>query len=300
VSTPDHSARSVGVAIAGAGRVGTALGRLLSERGTPVTALWSRNEARARSAAAFISASTHVVPLEELHRYAARVLIAVPDDAIEVVAERIAAGAEGLEAALHTSGILEGSALRVLTERGVSCGSIHPLQTVPSPERGVALLPGSLFAVEGSNAALEWAEEVVRRLNGTLLRLPPQAKPLYHAAATLAGNGVIALLSAAERTLARAGFSKPAARMLLHPLMEASLRNAVTLGPAAALTGPVERGDRGTVVRHWQALAGCEDDVRELYRAAALALFAVAESKHGWSSDGNWVANLLKDPERLP
>lgn len=300
MSEPDLSLRAVAAAVAGAGRVGTALGRLLADRGTPVTALWSRNEAKARTSAAFISASTQVASLEELPRHAAHLLIAVPDDAIGIVSQRIAVGADGTEIALHTSGILDERALGPLLEKGASCGSIHPLQTVPSPERGVELLPGSLFAVEGATAAVKWAEEVVRGLDGKILRLRPQAKPLYHAAATLAGNGVIALVAATERILARGGFTEAEARSLLQPLMQASLSNAVSLGPSAALTGPVERGDRGTVGQHWQALAGCEGDVRELYRATALVLFSVAGSRHGESKEWNWVLNLLKDSERLP
>jgi predicted short-subunit dehydrogenase-like oxidoreductase (DUF2520 family) len=300
MSEPDLSLRDVAVAVAGAGRVGTALGRLLADRGMPVTALWSRNEAKARAAAAFISPSTQVTSLEELPRYATHLLIAVSDDATETVSKRVAAGADGTEIALHTSGILDWRALGPLFEKGASCGSIHPLQTVPSPERGVELLPGSLFAVEGASAAVKWAEEIARRLDGKILLLRPQAKPLYHAAATLAGNGVIALVAAAERILSRGGFTEAEARSLLQPLMHASLSNAVSLGPPAALTGPVARGDLGTLGQHLQALAGCEGDVRELYRAIAFVLFSVAGSRRGESKEWNWAVNLSRDSERLP
>jgi predicted short-subunit dehydrogenase-like oxidoreductase (DUF2520 family) len=121
------------------------------------------------------------------------------------------------------------------------------------------------------------AERAVRLLNGKLLRPAPQAKAFYHAAATLAGNGMTALVAAAEKILARGGFFRTEARTLLQPLMEASLRNTASMGPPAALTGPVARGDRGMVAQHSRVLAGCEDEVRELYRAIALVLISVAE-----------------------
>ena len=236
----------------------------------------------------------------ELPRHAALVLIAVPDDAVGSVAQQLAENCGRLETALHTSGVLDGRVLEPLAEKGAACGSIHPLQTVPSPERGVELLPGSLFAVEGADAAVALAERMVRLLNGKVLRLPSESKPLYHAAASLAGNGVIALVSAAERILARCGISGAEARSLLQPLMEASLRNALSLGPAAALTGPVARGDRGTVAKHWAALAGCTDDVRGLYRAVAVALLSVAEGPTGESKAENWVGDLLRNSGRQP
>lgn len=288
------------MAIAGAGRAGTALGRLLSERGMPVPAVWSRNEAKARSAAAFISPLTRAASLEELPRHAALVLIAVPDDAVRSVAQQLAKNCEGLEIAMHTSGVLDGRVLAPLAEKGAACGSIHPLQTVPSPERGVELLPGSLFAVEGADAAVALAERMVRLLHGRILRLRPESKPLYHAAATLSGNGVMALVWAAEQMLARCGISGAEARSLVQPLMEASLRNAFSLGPAAALTGPVARGDRGTVAKHWAALADCAVELRGLYRAIAVALHSVAGTPDREGKAENWVAALLKNSGRQP
>jgi predicted short-subunit dehydrogenase-like oxidoreductase (DUF2520 family) len=227
-------------------------------------------------------------------------LITVPDDAVGTVAKRVAGGGEGLEIAMHTSGVLDRRALDALAQKGVSCGSIHPLQTVPSRERGVEVLPGSLFAIEGDDVALRWAERAVRLLNGKLLRLAPQAKPFYHAAATLAGNGVTALVAAAEKILARGGFFETEARTLLQPLMEASLRNTASMGPPSALTGPVARGDRGTVAQHWRVLAECEDEVRELYRAVALVLISVAEGAHGERKERHWIADMLKDAGRQP
>lgn len=288
------------MAIAGAGRVGTAFGRLLSDRGIPVTAVWSRNDAKARSAAAFISPSTRAASLAELPRHAALVLIAVPDDAVGSVAQQLAENCGGLETALHTSGVLDGRVLEPLAERGVACGSIHPLQTVPSPERGVELLPRSLFAVEGPDAAVARAEQLVQLLNGRILRLRPESKPLYHAAATLSGNGVTALVWAAEQMLARCGISGAEARSLVRPLMEASLRNALSLGPAAALTGPVARGDRGTVTKHWAALAECAVELRGLYRAIAAALHSVRGIPDLEGEAEDWVAALLKNSGRQP
>ncbi len=265
------------IAIAGAGRVAQALGRLLRERGENVAAVASRNPAHAREAAAFIGGAV-AMGYAELPGRAARIVVAVPDDALEAVAALLAPAMCG-GTAVHTSGARGPEALAELSRRGVSCAAMHPLQTICSPRQGVADLPGAAFLISGDGPAREWAESMAALAGGRCLSLPDSAKPLYHAAAVMASNYVTGLIGAAAALLRAAGVTEPEALEALGPLVRASAANAVALGPAAALTGPIERGDAATVALHWRALAGAEPAVRELYRAAGRHVLALARRK---------------------
>jgi predicted short-subunit dehydrogenase-like oxidoreductase (DUF2520 family) len=256
------------IAIAGGGRLGQALGRLLRQSGEPVAAVACRDQNHARAAAAFIGDGVAALSYAELPRLASRILIAVPDDAVtEVAGILAAAGMEGI--ALHTSGTLGLASLAPLSRRGVACGSLHPLQSVPDPALGLAALPGAWFAVSGDGPAAEWARRIVHLLGGHTFELSEENRPLYHAGAVMACNFFAALLDAGLRLFGQAGLDREQALGALTPLVTAGVANALRLGPAQALTGPFARGDVETVRAHWAALAAAPEPVRELYRAAA-------------------------------
>lgn len=285
------------IALAGAGRVGQALGRLLVLGGAHVAAVWSRDGRRARRAAAFIGGAARATGAVDLPRCAARILIATSDQGIGWMARTLASsGARGC-VVLHTSGALDSSVLAPLAEQGASCGSLHPLQTVAAPRQGVRDLPGSAFAAEGDARAVAWAGEIVELVHGKLLRLAPGAKPLYHAAAVLASNAVTGLAAAAADLMRLAGVEQQEALDALRPLLCASAANAVSMGPAAALTGPAERGDWQTVERHWAALEAAPGAARALYRAATLQILALARTRHGPLDAYDRMERLLRRPE---
>ena len=258
----------------GAGRMAQALGRLLAEGGQPVAALSGRDPRRAAAAAAFIGVPA--VALEELPSLAARVLVAVSDDAIWSVAERLAKAGMREGVALHTSGVRGPEALAPLAAAGVSCGAIHPLQTVATPEQGVAALHGVAFGVTAGGAAERWAREIVGVARGVALPIPAERRAWYHAAAVMASNCLVGLVDAAVMLMKEAGLDQAVALGALAPLVEASWRNTLALGPCNALTGPIQRGDHQTIALHWKALAGAPEHVRELYRACARQLIALA------------------------
>jgi predicted short-subunit dehydrogenase-like oxidoreductase (DUF2520 family) len=267
------------VAIVGTGRVAQAFGRLLADAGAPPAALAGRSAARAQRAASFIGHEVRATTIREIPSLADRILIAVSDEAITSVATELAAG--GLEggAALHTSGAHGPQPLHALGSRGVSCGVLHPLQTIADPERGAAALRGASFGVGGDPAAVEWAEQLVAVAGGTPLRIRDSGFASYHAGAVMAGNAVIAAIDAAVALLGASGIDRPAALKALRPLCLTSAQNTFDLGPEAALTGPVQRGDAETIRRHAAALAGCPPYVADLYRASAYALLDIARRR---------------------
>lgn len=267
------------IGIAGTGRMAQALGRLLAERGEKVAAVGGRDEGRAAEAASFIGHGVQAVEIERLPGLARRILIAVSDEAIGEVSGRLAGAGMRGGIALHTCGARGPEALGVLADRGVACGVLHPLQTVASPSQGVAALPGSGFLVDGEGEARGWAVEIVALLNGRTIEIPADQRALYHAAAVLASNCLVALMSASAMVLARAGMSREQALQVLAPLARTSLENAISMGPALALTGPVRRGDLRTVQAHLDALQVLPPDAGDVYRVLGLEALALAESQ---------------------
>jgi predicted short-subunit dehydrogenase-like oxidoreductase (DUF2520 family) len=140
----------------------------------------------------------------------------------------------------------------------VEVGSLHPLQSLPSPEVGLHRLPGSWCAIEGPASV----ERLALSLGLRPFRVAPEQRARYHAAATIASNHLVAVLGQAVRVAASAGIPPEA----LLPLVRASVDNVDALGAPAALTGPVARGDADTVARHLDALPA---DERASYRASA-------------------------------
>jgi predicted short-subunit dehydrogenase-like oxidoreductase (DUF2520 family) len=273
-----------GLGLFGSGAVARVLGRALRERGVHVVALAARDSDRAARAAAFVGPGVAAVTTSALPGLVDAVVIAVSDEAITEVAAQLAAAGLHRGVALHTCGAAGIDALAPLSEAGVSCGVLHPLQTLPPGADSVTRLFGITFAVGGDAEAVRLAAELVARLDGRTLHVAPLGFAAYHAAAALAGNGIAALLDGAVTLMARAGVDAPHALDALGPLCRTSLENVLALGPVAALTGPVARGDARTIQTHAGALRDVPDDVARLYRATAARLVTMA-GRRGLSED---------------
>ncbi len=245
------------VAILGAGRMGQGLALALGEAGHRVT---------------LVSRSSHpVIPPLRLHsgpreaalRDASVVVLAVPDGAITSLAGGLAAegGIRPHHVVLHLSGLRDREALGPLAETGAALGSLHPLQTVSDPVTAAARFAGAYAGVEGDDRALAAAELLARSLRMVPVRIPAGAKPAYHAGAAFAANYTTALVAVAERLALSAGIPPDVARRLYLPLIRGAAAN-LEAGPAAALTGPVRRGDVETVAAH---LAALDPEDRKLY-----------------------------------
>ena len=266
------------MAIIGAGTVAQALGRCLHTHREPVIALASRTQASAERAAAFVGSSVQAVTCSAIPRLTNRVIIAVADEGIAPVAKALAA-AEMTGIVLHTSGASGLAPLAALREAGVACGVLHPLQTVVSPEHGASQFDGVAFGVAGDREAVDWAEAIVAILNGDVLRLSADNLPSYHAGAVMASNALIAAIDAALVLMRQAGVEPERALRAIGPLSRASVENTLRLGPQAALTGPVVRGDTATVAAHVAAVDRAPTSVAALYRATAQHLLSLAREQ---------------------
>ena len=205
-------------------------------------------------------------------------ILAVSDDAIRPLAEALArAGAvPANQVVLHLSGAQGQEALTALVSSRAALGSLHPLQTISEPERAAERLRGAWAAVEGMPGAVVAAEALARDLGLRPFRVSSNAKPIYHAGAVFASNYFVVVEAVAQRLLRHAGLSDADAWQALRPLVESTLENLSRQQPAAALTGPVARGDVATVRRNLESLT--RDDAL-LYRALGRAALELAQKR---------------------
>jgi predicted short-subunit dehydrogenase-like oxidoreductase (DUF2520 family) len=279
------------ISIVGAGRLGTTLARRLRGLGWSVGAVVTRSRKTSRAAVRRIGAGTPSGRLTREALVADLILVAVPDDELKSVASALARlGGEQCrgKVVLHASATLDRSVLAPLGRCGASTGSLHPMQTFTGREshRSGPNLNGITFAVEGDPKARRAALAIARSLGGVPVEIDSRDKPIYHAAAVLVCGSAFPLVELALRMLAQIGFTRRRAMQTLLPLSRQMLDNVERIGPRAAWTGPLSRGDYAIVARHAKALRSYPRDVREAY--AVLALLAVRVlSKHPATEIGN-------------
>ena len=265
------------IGIIGAGAVGTALGVALSRAGWPVHAVASRDPARRERFRGLVEGSRAFSEPTALVEEVELIIVAVPDDAVGAVAAGVRM--YGGQAMVHTSGVLGPEVLAPAMAAGTQIGSFHPLVAFADTERAVAALHGATVAVEGDDQLAALLAEMAEVLGAIPVRLAPGAKAAYHAAAVLAAGGFVALLDAIAELGRVAGLDEAGALAIYGRLIEQTLGNARALGIQAALTGPMVRGDRGTLEAHLAALREHAPGVLDLYVAAAEREIALAEAR---------------------
>ena len=254
--------------LVGPGRAGMSLGTALTRSGHEALGVLARSPDRASEAARQLDA--RVLAWDEALPPADLLVIAVRDDAIKDTATRLAPGGGEIRYAVHLSGLQPVAALDALASAGLEVGSFHPLQSLPNPVDGAGALAGSWVAVTAEDPELErFLEELARSFSAHPFVLADADKGLYHAAAAASSNYVVTALALAEGLFGLAGVPFAAAR----PLVEAVTDNAFRLGPLDALTGPIARGDVGTVRGQLAAVErlapGLAGDFRSFARATA-------------------------------
>jgi predicted short-subunit dehydrogenase-like oxidoreductase (DUF2520 family) len=253
------------IVILGVGRLGSALACLVSGCGYPVTAITAGH----RETAEAFSQITGIPAFCDNAEAATQgdiILVTVPDRILPAVVEELIAGKRLRpgQVLLHTSGVLTGEALAAARQFGTLVGSMHPLQSFADIETARKNLSGSAFAVDGDPEAIDAARCLAIDLGGRVLRVPPEERVLYHAAACIASNYLVALLSVAEKLLGRWTTGDKAALQALLPLVTGTLRNVAQQGTTAALTGPIVRGDVSTMAQHLNALP---EEFLDLYQS---------------------------------
>ncbi|MBC7187102.1 MAG: DUF2520 domain-containing protein [Calditrichaeota bacterium] len=252
------------VALVGAGRVGSSLAVALHKAGLRVTAIVDRDLAKARRCATLSAAITASSSVAALTRPTDFVFVAVPDDALpELVTPLSSCSAirPGTVVA-HTSGVLDSTVLAPLRSQGALVASAHPVMTFAGREDDWRLWDGVYITLEGDEEARQRLAALFRRVGGVPVEFPGPKNVLYHLACVFASNYVVALQASAQRLLAELGFDQVTSERMLAPLLAQTATNLAAEGPVRALTGPIARGDLGTVEKHLRALAEFPDLVQ--------------------------------------
>lgn len=293
-ATPAPELNRPTLAIIGLGRVGSVLGRALHEAGYHIATVSSRDPAKA----ARIAAAWQATPadLVSAARAADLTLLAVPDDAVSQLAADLATwGAwRSGQAVVHCSGALPASTLQPAASHGALIGGFHPLAAFASAE--MTLPRGIAFAVEADSPLRETLWAMAEAVGGRPLLIDARSKTLYHAAAVIASNYTVTLAAIATRLMQQLGAPGEQGLDAILPLLRTTLDNLERQGLPAALTGPLVRGDVGTIERHLHALDRAAPAIAEFYRCLAQGTLPLAQAR-GLSAE---AAGALRDALTLP
>jgi predicted short-subunit dehydrogenase-like oxidoreductase (DUF2520 family) len=313
------------VTIVGFGNWGTALALALHGAGVSIVEIVTRGEPRAQTAPNRKLVRALGARLTSLDRasFDADILwICTPDASIARVSAKIAskiqrmkrtAGTGSKTAAklrpttrivFHSSGALASSQLAAFKIGGASLAAVHPLMTFPRRDPAAVLrarspitaatfpLDGVPFAIQGEAIACRSARHLVRALHGLPFILQERDKPLYHAFGAFTSPLLVAMLTAATATGAAAGLNPREVRCLMRPIVERSVANFFNNGPEKSFSGPLARGDSGTVARHLAVLEK-HPSLIDIYRQ--LSLYALAALP---GTNKGQLRKLLSSPPR--
>jgi predicted short-subunit dehydrogenase-like oxidoreductase (DUF2520 family) len=255
------------VAVLGPGRVGTTLALALPVPAYEVVAVAGRGTAALDAFRARVPGAAALDAVAAA-RSADLVLVTVPDDAIAEVVRTVAAAGGVTQGSrwVHTAGGYGHEVLRPARLAGAAVAACHPAQSFPDPETALAALPGAAWAVTADEADLGWARVLVTDLHGSPVTVRAQDRTLYHAGLAIGANGTASIVTLARDLLLGAGVPDPVA--FLGPLVTTAASGAAARG-AAALTGPVRRGDVRTLDRHLAELSAVLPEAVEAYLALA-------------------------------
>lgn len=282
------------IAVIGLGRVGPVLSRALHAAGYAIVAVSSRDSRKAAMIAAAVGAAA-MSPRDAV-RAADLVLLTISDDALGLVARELAAAGAWQPGryVVHASGASPASVLSPAAAAGAQVGAFHPLAAIATPD--MSLPPGLAFGIEAELPLWDMLRDMALALDGQPLRLAPDDKTLYHAAAVIASNYTVTLAALATQLLERLGATPEHSLHALLPLMRTTLDNLERQGLPDALTGPLIRGDVGTVQRHLRALDQAAPNVAALYRCLAHGTLPLAQQR-GLNAAASGV---LQDTITLP
>ncbi|MEY9258960.1 putative short-subunit dehydrogenase-like oxidoreductase (DUF2520 family) [Brevibacterium epidermidis] len=269
----------LGIGIIGCGRVGASIGAAWRQAGHAIIGVSATSAASLERAEEMLP-GVPVLDPDEITERAELVLIAVPDDEIAPLVTglanlgRIHAG----QILMHCSGRYGTEVLEAGTSLGALPIALHPSLTFTGTEVDLSRLRQATIAVTAPAPIRPVGEALVVELGAEPIDIAEADRPLYHAAITHASNHSITILTEAMELLAEAGVADPSA--VLHTLVDASVANTMQNGPKA-LTGPISRGDVGTVEAHLAALtefslSRSNPSVRNSYIALARSTAAKA------------------------
>jgi len=265
------------VGFIGTGTVGTALAIGLNKRGYQVVAVSSRSQASADKLASEISGCRASTSNQATADAAELIFITTPDGAISEVASEV--NWHSGQSVVHCSGADSTDTLEAARKAGANVGTFHPLQSFATVKQAIDNIPGSTFTIEAEEPLLTTLKDIVTALNGHFIELKASDKVIYHAAAVIACNYLVTLVKLATDLWQTFDVPTDEATRALMPLLQGTLNNIDKVGIPQCLTGPIARGDTGTINKHINALEKSAPAVLSTYFELGRQTIPVALAK---------------------
>jgi len=271
------NSQHIRIGFIGAGTVGNALAVRLSLKGYAVVAVASRSRSSADKLAERVAGCAAYDHKQSVVDNADLIFITTPDDAIAGVASEL--NWHSGQGVVHCSGADSVASLEPAKQAGAQIGGFHPLQTFASVDHAIKNIPGSTFAIESEGKLLETLKEMVLALEGNWIKLSSEDKTLYHTAAVLSCNYLVTLVKLSADLWKTFGATSQEAVQALMPLLRGTLNNIENVGIPNCLTGPIARGDSGTIKKHVTALEKSAPEALSAYRELGLHTVPIALAK---------------------
>ena len=265
----------------GAGKVGFSLGKYLKENNIDVNGYYSKSKHSAKEAAIFTGTKKYD-NLEMLIEDSDAIFITTPDSEIQEVWNKINRLSIKDKLICHCSGSISSEIFSNINNHGAYGYSIHPMFAISDKYNSYKNLSQAFITIEGHEKHIEYFKQLFSYLGNDVGVINKENKALYHAASVTVSNLVLGLINNGVNYLKECGFSDEMAIKALYPLKEFNLKNIKEKGTINSLTGPVERGDLGTIINHFSVLR--EED-KELYRLLSKNILKIAKVKN---SDKNY------------
>lgn len=296
---PNERSQRVNIAIVGAGKVGSVLGKILAGNGAKIVAVVSRGNRSAAKTGKYLKCKNVSTSLAAIPPRTNLVMIATPHRAVEEVAHSLATVAHlnfKKMAVCHASGILNADVLEPLAKKGATVFSFHPVQTFPRDFEPKDILPtvrGIYYGVDGNAAALRKAKQLAAKLNGKTITIKPEMRTFYHAACVVASNHITTLLWILEQMFAALKTSEKKFYPVFEPIIMAALHNAARTSPAQSLSGPIARGGVETLSHHFEALQRFGPNLVPYFGSLSAETARLAEAKGSIDSEQASAINKL-------
>lgn len=277
----------------GAGKVGFTLGRYMTERNKCVSGYYSLRPESAKEASLFTH-SQYFESLEELVAASDIIFLTVPDGAIETVWNSIKEYSILGKLICHCSGSLSSAVFSEIDRTGAYGYSIHPLFAVHDKLQSYKEISDAYFSIEGHPKYLNMFKDMFEGFGNEVSIIDTSHKTLYHAAAVMVSNLACGLYDCACGMLMDCGFDAAGAAHALAPLFINNAHSIINVGTQAALTGPVERNDAGTVAKH---LAVMNPSQAEIYTDLSKYVVEIAKRKHP-NRDYSGLSQILQGMEK--
>ncbi|MBE5923451.1 MAG: DUF2520 domain-containing protein [Lachnospiraceae bacterium] len=265
------------VGFIGAGKAGCSLGKYLSlSNNVTVTGYNSLIEEEAKWAAAFTKTEMYNTS-NEVVAASDSIIISTPDGAIREVWDSLDKAMIKGRIVCHLSGSLSSDVFSGIENFGGYPISIHPLFAFSDKESVYKQLNNVCFTLEGHPFAVSAWKKMLETCGNEVVTIEKEKKPLYHAAASVLSNHVVAILDTGYKMLMDCGFSDEQARQYTEMLVMKNVAHVVEDGTVAALTGPIERNDIETVRKH---IASLDDDKKQLYKMCGNVLIDISKEKN--------------------